>query len=127
MASSQQSEKLAAFLATLEHANPLVHDEITRSALKKRGWNCKDTKEDIQLQRFVSLAAQRFIASISHDSLQICRHRRDQPAARLKEQGFKDTKAQAPVLMMEDLAEALQEYGVRVKPAPYFVDGLSKQ
>ena len=52
------------------------------------------------------MAAQKFIASISHDSLQICKHRRKQAGARLKEQGLKD---QAPVLMMEDLAEALQE------------------
>jgi len=57
-------------------------------------------------QRFVSLAAQKFIANISHDSLQIYKHRRKQAAVRLKEQGLKD---QTVVLMTEDLAEALQE------------------
>ena len=57
-------------------------------------------------QRFVSLAAQKFITSISHDSLQIYKQRRKQTISRLKEQGLKDQKQ---VLLTEDLAEALQE------------------
>lgn len=57
-------------------------------------------------QRFVSLAAQKFIAGISHDSLQIYKQRRKQTQARLKDQGLKDQKN---TLMTEDLAEALQE------------------
>ena len=54
----------------------------------------------------MSLAAQKFIAGISHDSLQIYKQRRKQTLARLKDQGLKDQKA---TLFTEDLAEALQE------------------
>jgi hypothetical protein len=66
-------------------------------------------------QRFVSLAAQKFIANICHDSLQIYKHRRKQAAVRLKEQGLKD---QTAVLMTEDLAEALQEVPALPPPLP---------
>lgn len=54
----------------------------------------------------MSLAAQKFIAGISHDSLQIYKQRRKQSLARLKDQGLKDQNA---TLFTEDLAEALQE------------------
>ena len=54
----------------------------------------------------MSLAAQKFIANITHDSLQIYKQRRKQTLARLKEQGLKDQKT---TLLTEDLAEALQE------------------
>jgi hypothetical protein len=49
------------------------------------------------------LAAQKFIANINHDSVQIYKHRRKQAAVRLKERGLED---QTAVLMTEDLAEA---------------------
>ncbi len=56
----------------------------------------------------MSLAAQSFIASISHDSLQIYKQRRKQTLTRLKDQGLKDQKT---TFFTEDLAEALQEVG----------------
>ena len=56
--------------------------------------------------RLVSLAAQKFLANVSHESLQIYKQRRRQTQARLKEQGLKDQKV---VLTMEDTAVALQE------------------
>lgn len=56
--------------------------------------------------RLISLAAQKFVANVSHESLQINKQRRRQTQVRLKEQGLKDQKI---VLTLEDTAAALQE------------------
>ena len=58
--------------------------------------------------RLVSLAAQKFIAGAIHDAMQVHARRQKQPPARLKEAGY-DVKDKRPVLLTEDLAEALLE------------------
>lgn len=59
--------------------------------------------------RLISLAAQKFVANVSDDSLGIYKQRRHSTLARLKEQGLKDQKT---VLTLEDTAVALQEVRV---------------
>ncbi len=58
--------------------------------------------------RLVSLAAQRFVASALHDAKQVYSRRQKQTPARLKEAGY-DIKDKRPVLLAEDLAEAMSE------------------
>ena len=58
--------------------------------------------------RLVSLAAQRFVASALHDAKQVYSRRQKQAPARLKEAGY-DVKDRRPVLLTEDLAEAMLE------------------
>ncbi len=58
--------------------------------------------------RLVSLAAQRFVASALHDAKQVYSRRQKQTPARLKEAGY-DVKDRRPVLLTEDLAEAMLE------------------
>lgn len=58
--------------------------------------------------RLVSLAAQRFVASALHDAKQVYSRRQKQTPARLKEAGY-DIKDRRPVLLTEDLAEAMLE------------------
>jgi hypothetical protein len=58
--------------------------------------------------RLISLAAQRFVAATLHDAMQVYARRQKQTPARLKEAGY-DLKDKRPVLLTEDLAEALAE------------------
>lgn len=62
--------------------------------------------------RLMTLAAQRFIAGTLHDAMQVYARRQKQAPARLKDAGY-DIKDKRPVLLTEDLAEALAE--VRLK------------
>ncbi|KAK9829963.1 hypothetical protein WJX72_008918 [[Myrmecia] bisecta] len=105
------------FLNSLEDFEPAVPDELTAHYLRSSGAECKD----IRLVRLVSLAAQKFLRDVTHDALQIRKRRLSAPAQRLKEQGMnpKDDRA---VLTIDDLSDALQEYGVNIKPPPYFAD-----
>lgn len=56
----------------------------------------------------MSLAAQRFVAASLHDAKQVYARRQKQTPARLKEAGY-DSKDKRPVLLTEDLAEAMLE------------------
>ena len=73
----------------------------------------------------MSLAAQKFVAEAAHDAKQAHARRQKQPAARLKEAGYALRNKQ-PVLTSEDLAEALQQYGVNVKRPAYFANAAGK-
>lgn len=68
----------------------------------------------------VSLAAQRFVASVLEDAANIAKRRRLAPAAHLRAEGY--PRERVLTLTTEDVAEALGECGVTVKPTPYFVD-----
>lgn len=71
--------------------------------------------------RLVSLAAQKFVAEAAHDAKQAHARRQKQPVARLKEAGY-TARDKRPVLTSEDLAEALQQYGVNVQRPAYFAN-----
>jgi transcription initiation factor TFIID subunit 10 len=60
----------------------------------------------------VALAAQKFIADVSNDAAQYSKLRLSKERSKSKEL----------VLKMEDLSQALQEYGVNVNKPAYFAD-----
>lgn len=58
--------------------------------------------------RLVSLAAQSFLAGVTHDALQVAKRRKQASAWRQKELGY-NARDQRLVLTSEDVAEALKE------------------
>lgn len=93
-----------------------VPDSLTRYVLRRAGFECRDERT----VRLASLAAQRFLASVLEDSANIAKRRRLGPAAHLRAEGL--GRERTLVLTVEDAAEALQDAGVSVRPAPYYVD-----
>lgn len=107
----------AELLSELEDYTPTVPDELTQHYLRRGGYDCKDVK----LLRVISIAAQRFVAGVVNDSLQLSKRRRLTSTAKLREQGY-NPKDKRLVLTPDDLSVALREYGVNLRSAPYFVD-----
>lgn len=105
-------------LAQVEDVEMTVPDELTHYFLNRGGADCKD----VRLLRLISVATQRFAAEILDDCLQICKTRRQIPAARLKEAGF-NPKDKRVTLTTEILSQVLQEYGITVKHNMYHVEG----
>ncbi len=60
----------------------------------------------------MALAAQKFIADVSNDAAQFSKLRLSKEKSKSKDL----------VLKMEDLSQALQEYGVNVSKPAYFAD-----
>ncbi|EIE18848.1 hypothetical protein COCSUDRAFT_68050 [Coccomyxa subellipsoidea C-169] len=116
------STNLPEFLNSLEDFVPTIPDEFTEQSLERCGVDCNDKR----IVRLVSLAAQRFVASALHDAKQVYSRRQKQTPARLKEAGY-DVKDRRPVLLTEDLAEAMLEYGLTLKRPPYYADASSSQ
>mmetsp|Transcript_15972 Transcript_15972/g.34509 ORF Transcript_15972/g.34509 Transcript_15972/m.34509 type:complete len:124 (-) Transcript_15972:1088-1459(-) len=113
-------EGAQALLEQLEDQPPLVPDELTQYLMRRTGQDCKDPR----VVRLVSLAGQRFIAAVVHDSLQLCKARLGSTTKRqLKQAGYKDRR----VLTSDDLSKALREYGVNLRQAPYYVDTVKKE
>mmetsp|Transcript_2130 Transcript_2130/g.5403 ORF Transcript_2130/g.5403 Transcript_2130/m.5403 type:complete len:120 (+) Transcript_2130:50-409(+) len=107
-------------LQQLDEQPPLVPDELTQYLMRRSGQDCKDPK----LVRLISLAAQRFIAEVVHDSLQLCKARLGSANKKqLKAAGYRDKR----VLTIEDLSKALKEFGVTVRQPPYMVDANAPQ
>uniref|UniRef100_A0A7R9VN70 Transcription initiation factor TFIID subunit 10 n=1 Tax=Chlamydomonas euryale TaxID=1486919 RepID=A0A7R9VN70_9CHLO len=102
-------------LERLDEQSQLVPDELAQYMLRKNGQDPADPR----ITRLVSLAAQRFIAEVVHDSLQICKARLGaMTKTKLRQAGYKDRR----ILVTDDLAKALQEMGVNVSKPPYYVD-----
>eukprot|EP00899_Mesostigma_viride_P028292 jgi/Mesvir1/8648/Mv02592-RA.1 len=119
---SADSAATLEFLASLEQYVPTIPDEITNYYLARSGFQSPDTR----LTRLVSVAAQKFVADVANDALQYCKIRQQQQS-----QNPKDKKAPAGaakdkrlVLTMEDLSDALKEYGVNVHKQEYVLDSL---
>lgn len=73
-------------------------------------------------KRLLSLAAQRFVASISADAFQYARTRTTAPAGAAKgKDPLKKVDKTKTVLTNEDLASALNEYGIGANRAPYYL------
>lgn len=101
-------------LTKLEEDLPtIVPEELVLHHFKQAGCSCDD---DPQLVKLVAVAGQKFLAAVVNDAMQLAR-RKAMSAPRGK-------KAVEPrlVLSPEDVATALKEYGVNVRPAPYFVN-----
>merc|ERR1712072_69345 len=92
------------FLAALDEFNPTIPDDVIEHFLERSGFAATDT----QMKRLVSLAAQKFISDVSNDAVQYSKLR----------QAKEKSKSKDLVLRMEDLSQALLEYGINVnKPA----------
>ncbi|GFR50205.1 hypothetical protein Agub_g12382 [Astrephomene gubernaculifera] len=81
----------------------------------------RECNEDMRLTQVVSLASQRFLATVLHDALQYHKMKRSAGVKAMKEAGV-DPKDKRRVLRTDDLAQALQEYGVTLRNPPYYVD-----
>ncbi|KAG2441751.1 hypothetical protein HXX76_003365 [Chlamydomonas incerta] len=86
----------------------------------------REANEDMRLTQIVSLASQRFLATVLNDAMQYHKMKRGAGPKAMKEAGL-DPKDKRRVLRTEDLAAALQqEYGVNIRNPPYYVDARDK-
>nr|GEU38928.1 transcription initiation factor TFIID subunit 10-like [Tanacetum cinerariifolium] len=111
---------LTEFLASLTDYTPTIPDELVEHYLAKSGFQCPD----VRLTRLVAVAAQKFVSDIATDALQHCKARQAAGVRDKKDKQQRD-KRPGPVMNMEDLSKALQEYGVNVKHQEYFADNPS--
>ncbi|GLI63162.1 hypothetical protein VaNZ11_005933, partial [Volvox africanus] len=81
----------------------------------------RECNEDMRLAQVVSLAAQRFLATVLNDAMQYHKMKRAAGVKAMKEAGL-DPKDKRRLLRTDDLAQALQEYGVTLRNPPYYVD-----
>ncbi|KAG2492914.1 hypothetical protein HYH03_008827 [Edaphochlamys debaryana] len=81
----------------------------------------RECNEDMRLTQVVSLAAQRFLATVLNDAMQYHKMKRAAGPKAMKESGL-DPKEKRKLLRTDDLAQALQEYGVTLRNPPYYVD-----
>ncbi|PRP75794.1 transcription initiation factor TFIID subunit 10 [Planoprotostelium fungivorum] len=95
------------FLASLGEFIPTIPDEVTKYYLEKTGFQCPD----VRVQRLISIAAQKFVTEMIHQSLQ---------HAKLRQSAQKGKKEKKLVFKMEDLIFALKEYGIVMKKPQYF-------
>ncbi|KXZ52560.1 hypothetical protein GPECTOR_9g604 [Gonium pectorale] len=81
----------------------------------------RECNEDMRLTQVVSLAAQRFLATVLNDTMQYHKMKRAAGVKAMKEVGL-DPKDKRRLLRTDDLAQALQEHGVTLRNPPYYVD-----
>ncbi|KAI9271681.1 transcription initiation factor TFIID 23-30kDa subunit-domain-containing protein [Phascolomyces articulosus] len=105
---NKREKTLAEFLAMMDNYTPIIPDAVTDYYLGRTGFDC----EDVRIKRLLALAAQKFVADIATDAFQYCKVRQSG-----NRKTGKDRKA---VLTMEDLSQALAEYGVNVKKPDYY-------
>ncbi|PSC70841.1 Transcription initiation factor TFIID subunit 10 [Micractinium conductrix] len=113
---------LKELLDELEDYAPVVPDEVTHHALRQSGYDCKDART----VRFISIAAQRFLAQVLEEAHNAHKLRQMAPAPKLKEAGY-DPRDRRDLLTTEDLIKALDEYGVKVPRAPYYTTSTKPQ
>ncbi|KAG0241931.1 Transcription initiation factor TFIID subunit 10 [Actinomortierella wolfii] len=107
---NRKDRTLAEFLPMMETYAPIIPDAVTDYYLSRTGFEC----EDVRIKRLLALAAQKFISDIATDAFQYCKVRQQSQ----KRAPGKDKKT---VLTMEDLSDALGEYGINVKKADYYL------
>jgi transcription initiation factor TFIID subunit 10 len=76
--------------------------------------------------RLISIAAQKFISDVANDALQHCKTRtsnapNNHTAAKNQKDKDKANKDRKYTLTIEDLAPALNDYGITVRKANYYV------
>ena len=76
--------------------------------------------DDHRLLRVVALAAHKFVSDVAHKSMQqvTLRHKRARTSDKGDKKASAGEHASEKTLLMQDLSEALREYGVRVSQPP---------
>lgn len=106
---------LGDFLLQLENYNPSIPDSVVSHYLNMSGFESQDPR----LVRLIALAAQKFLSDIANDALQHCKMRTSSQLNQTSK-NQKGPKEKKYVMTMEDLAPALQEYGITAKKPHYF-------
>ncbi|KAF9951153.1 Transcription initiation factor TFIID subunit 10 [Mortierella alpina] len=107
---NRKDRTLAEFLPMMESYNPIIPDAVTDYYLSRTGFDC----DDVRIKRLLALAAQKFVSDIATDAFQYCK-------VRQQSQKRAPGKEKKTVLTMEDLSDALGEYGINVKKPDYFM------
>ncbi|KAK3840992.1 MAG: transcription initiation factor TFIID 23-30kDa subunit-domain-containing protein, partial [Linnemannia gamsii] len=108
---NRKDRTLAEFLPMMESYNPIIPDAVTDYYLNRTGFDC----DDVRIKRLLALAAQKFVSDIATDAFQYCKVR--QQSQKRPAPG----KEKKTVLTMEDLSDALGEYGINVKKPDYYM------
>ena len=105
-------------LAGLAEHQTLVPEELAAKVLGECGVRTSDPR----VAKLLAFATQHFIASVVHDAREVERRRRTLLTQRsLEDLGF-DLKDKRQILTMEDLAQALEDYGITLKGPNHFAD-----
>ena len=105
-------------LARLAEHQTLVPEELAAKVLGECGVRTSDPR----VAKLLAFATQHFIASVVHDAREVERRRRTLLTQRsLEDLGF-DLKDKRQILTMEDLAQALEDYGITLKGPNHFAD-----
>ncbi|GAB0088093.1 Transcription initiation factor TFIID subunit 10 [Sergentomyia squamirostris] len=116
----RSGQLLSDFLAQIEDYSPTIPDAVTSYYLNSSGFDTSDPR----IIRLISIAVQKFIADVANDALQHCKTRSSNTSSgshgssKNQKGGSKDRKYN---LTTEDLAPALNDYGITVRKAHYFV------
>ncbi|KAI8981553.1 transcription initiation factor IID TAF10 subunit, partial [Pilobolus umbonatus] len=106
-----KEREMAELLMTMDNYTPIIPDAVIEHYLNKTGFDC----DDARIKKLFALAAQKFIADIATDAFQYNKTR--QSGNRAASKPGKDKKV---VLTMEDLSNALTEYGIHIKKPDYY-------
>eukprot|EP00118_Oscarella_pearsei_P026450 m.309920 g.309920 ORF g.309920 m.309920 type:complete len:148 (+) comp48581_c0_seq1:20-463(+) len=109
-------DTLVHFFQSLEDYTPTIPDAVTSHYLGKAGFETDDPR----IIRLVSLAAQKFVSDVANDALQHCRSRGAGQSSKKAGGGSGGSKDKKYTLTVEDLREALSEYGIHLKKPHYF-------
>ncbi|XP_028167743.1 transcription initiation factor TFIID subunit 10-like [Ostrinia nubilalis] len=109
---------LSDFLLQLENYNynPSIPDSVVAHYLNMSGFESQDPR----LIRLIALASQKFLSDVANDALQHCKMRTSSQITQ-SSKNQKGPKEKKYVMTMEDLAPALQEYGITARKPHYFV------
>jgi hypothetical protein len=93
-----------------------VPDELTKHALVSSGVSC----EDERTLRMFSLAGELFLDELIEEARVVQQNRMQAPQKYQQAEGFSTgTREKRSVLLTEDIAVALQEYGMRLYRPPF--------
>lgn len=113
-----ESAELEKFVASLSDFRPALPDELIRALLSRTGFQT----DDVRVERYIALAAQKLLADISNDAIAQSRLRQNAaPSNRKSAAAAKEGKI---TLTIDDLERALREYGIALRKPPYFADSV---